>query len=182
MITIEKLASNIFNKWNSYFTSNKKAMDNIENEFDSLFGDFYSNEIPFDIATDYLSLAIKAALPSTKTVKSLYMNRHIAQYGTTELEWADEWKEKIKKKATQIFYEYYTTDGKRKNHTEEEEMVGSLSKEDYDKSMRYINSIPTLPKINPMSILIDADPEELERYITQLEKEIEDEKREKNNA
>lgn len=100
-----KLAKLIFEKWVSSLRDKSRKWDSVKNNFEELFLDMYKSSVPFDVAHDYVKVAIAAHSPSNGAIKNTY--RKVRRPGQSEKEFVDEWLKGIEDFCVQSFHTYY---------------------------------------------------------------------------
>lgn len=130
----------IFEQWRSGLVDRDRSHTKLADNFDDLFFEFDRFNLGFEVAHEYLDLAIAAHLPSKQILKFTY--KRTKGFGMSEDEFHEKWKEKIRDAATNVFYARFPMeDGEAR---EETNMPAAMSKDEYLRQRRYANSFPTL--------------------------------------
>lgn len=147
----------IFESWRASLADRDRSHTKLVENFDDLFFEFDQYNIDFDLAHEYLDLAIAAHLPDKRVLKYTY--KRSGGYGMSQDEFYEKWKEKIRDSATNVFYARYPIDAEKK---EDSTLPNSMSKDEYLRQRRYANSFPTLDlsQIPDMEDIADDEDDE----------------------
>ena len=129
----------LFEQWRAGLADKDRSHNRLTENFDDLFFELDRNNIEFEIAHEYLDLAIAAHLPDKKTLRYTY--KRTKGFGMSEDDFHEGWKTKIRDTATNVFYSRYPLDTPEK---EESNNPSGMSKDEYLRQRRYANSFPVL--------------------------------------
>ena len=148
----------LFEKWRAELADKDRTVKNLTDNFDDLFYEFDRHGISFEVAHEYLDLAIAAHLPNKKILKYTYNNTNKG-FGQSIEEFHEGWKDKIRTDATNVFYARFPIEAKKKK--EEANLPSGMSKDEYLRQRRYANSFPQLDLSKLDDILEDDDEDDL---------------------
>jgi hypothetical protein len=154
-----KRAKLILERWSSELANKDRTSTNVVGNFEELFHDMWSANIPFDEAHKLLNEAIASHLPSQSIAKLTYKGLK-SQIDKTYSEFLEDWKKSISNKATQAFYSFYPVDGE---NIKKKKKFGNMSIQEYNKQRKHIESFPVL------------DTDELQKKIDEMLKEEDNE-------
>ena len=140
----------LFEQWRSGLADRDRSHNKLTENFDDLFYELDRHSVEFELAHEYLDLAIAAHLPDKKTLRYTY--RRTKGFGMSEEEFHDKWKDKIRDAATNVFYARFPLEDDGK---EESILPTGMSKDEYLRQRRYANSFP------PLDLSHIPDPEDL---------------------
>ena len=140
----KKAAKLIFEKWKSEFPNFDKRRDAVRENFDKLFCDLYEASIDFDIAHEIIEEAIKKHLPREDTAQWVWkgIRKHVA---STYSEWLESWREDIKSKAFQSFYDFFPLMESSNQGSKSGKKFGSMSVAEYTRQRKHADAFETLP-------------------------------------
>lgn len=149
----KKLTLQIFNKWKIDFIEFDKKREAVKDNFDSLFYQLFVAAVGFDIAYDIIDDAVAHHLPSESVAKHIWKirRRHVK---TTYGEWLGAWRDSIKKKAYQSFYEFYSVEEpavQKITKATKEGKIGPFSPAEYARQRNYADSFETLPSVSEVN-------------------------------
>lgn len=130
----------LFEQWRASLAERDRSIKSLEDNFDYLFYEFDRHSITFDIAHEYLDLAIAAHLPDKKMLKWTY--NKTKGFGQSMEEFHESWKSRIRDAATNVFYSRFPL--KDDSAKEETNLPSGMSKDEYLRQRRYANSFPAL--------------------------------------
>jgi len=140
----------VFEAWRASLADRDRSHTKLIENFDDLFYEMDRYHIDFDLAHEYLDLAIAAHLPDKKTLRYTY--KKTGGFGMDEAEFHEKWKDKIRDAATNVFYTRFPLEDEE---AKEEANHGGMSREESLRQRRYSNSFPTL------DLSLIPDPEDL---------------------
>jgi len=138
--TGRRQAKLIFEQWRAGLADRDRSHTRLTENFDELFYELDRYNVNFELAHEYLDLAIAAHLPDKKTLKFTY--KRTKGFGMSEDEFHEKWKVKIRDAATNVFYARFPIEGE--GEKEESILPQGMSKDEYLRQRRYANSFPTL--------------------------------------
>ena len=142
----KRTAKLIFEKWKSDFVNFDKKRDAVRANFDKLFGDLYDASIDFDIAYSYIEDAARRHIPRNDTAKWVWKSMKKFTASSYE-DWLNNWREDIKSKCFQSFYDFYEIQEADKPKEKKTRKFGSMSAAEYKRQRAYADSFETLPSL-----------------------------------
>jgi len=139
-----KVVKLILEKWIADLANKDRTINNVANNFDELFSEWYHAGISFEDAYALVEVAIKAHLPSAHMARSTY--RLLKSKGPvykTEPEFIADWNKSIRDTGLQVFYNYFQIDGENPVQPEKKN-YGNMSTAEYLKQRRYADSFPAI--------------------------------------
>jgi hypothetical protein len=130
----------LFEQWRSGLADRDRSHSKLAENFDDLFYELDRNNIDFELAHEYLDLAIAAHLPDKRNLD--YTFKRTGGFGQTKDEFHEKWKKKIRDEATNVFYARYPLEDD--DAKEESPLPQGMSKDEYLRQRRYANSFPPL--------------------------------------
>jgi hypothetical protein len=135
----QQKAKHIFKMWEASLAERDRSVASLKDNFCDLFYELNRNEIDFETAFSYLDPAIAAHLPSRATVKITFKKYVNKTAFDSEEDFLKSWKGIIRDAATNSFYSFYPV------VTEEsDQMPNGMSRDEYNKYLRYAKSFPIL--------------------------------------
>ena len=136
-----KRACLILERWQAELASKDRSRSSLAANFEELFYDLYSANIPLEVAHDLLKVATAHHFPSHSVAKFTYKNVK-RDPNQTFAEFLDGWKQLITNEATVAFNSFYSVEGE--NTKKEEKKHGSMSAQEYMKQRKYADSFVTI--------------------------------------
>lgn len=148
-----RTAKLLFEQWKSSLLDRDLTVNSLADNFDDLFFEFDKHNISFDVAREYLDLAIAAHLPSKRILNFTY--RRVRHLGMSIEEFYEGWKERIRSEATNVFYMRYPLENQGDKNRGG--LPNGMSKREYVRQRSYANSFPQLdlsaiPDLNDISL------------------------------
>lgn len=102
-----KLARAILTRWMAFLSTKDLTLNNVQSNFEELFYEMFTANIPYETIQELLNEAISAHFPGAAIGRATYKKNPMRQF-KSEKEFMEDWRKGIQDRAMIAFHTYYT--------------------------------------------------------------------------